>query len=48
MAIKKVSVEKSRVEFREASLPGYEFGSRGTELSRVFGIGSSRIMAKSN
>jgi hypothetical protein len=28
------------VEFRYASLPGYEVGSRDTELSRVFGIGS--------
>jgi hypothetical protein len=26
---------KSRVEFREASPPGYELGSRGIELSRV-------------
>jgi hypothetical protein len=28
------------VEFRDASLPGYGFGSRGIELSQVFGIGS--------
>jgi hypothetical protein len=33
------------VEFRYASLPGYEHGSRGIELSRVFGIGSCRTMA---
>jgi hypothetical protein len=43
---KKISVEKNVVEFRDASLPGYELGSRGIELSRVFGIGSSRIMAR--
>jgi hypothetical protein len=30
--MKKSSVEKSRVEFRDASLPGYEFGNRGIEL----------------
>jgi hypothetical protein len=36
----------SRVQFLEASLPGYEFWSRGIELSRVFGIGSWRIMAR--
>jgi hypothetical protein len=33
MVIKKGSVEKSRVEFRDASLPGYELGSRGIEVS---------------
>jgi hypothetical protein len=33
LAIKKCSVEKNRVEFRDASLPGYELGSRGIELS---------------
>jgi hypothetical protein len=32
--------------FRNASLPGYELGSRGIELSRVFGIGSCRIIAR--
>jgi hypothetical protein len=36
--------EESRVS--SASLPGYELGSRGIELSRVFGIGSCRIMAR--
>jgi hypothetical protein len=41
------SIEQpSRVEFRDASLPGYELGSRGIELSRVFGIGSLKIMAR--
>jgi hypothetical protein len=48
VVIKKSSFEKSessRVEFRDTSLPGYELGSRGIELSRVFGIGSCRIMA---
>jgi hypothetical protein len=42
----KNSAEKSRVEFRDASLPGYELGSRGIELSRLFGIGSSSIMVR--
>jgi hypothetical protein len=46
MVIKKSSAEKNRVEFRDASLPGYELGSRGIELSRVFGIGSYGIMAR--
>jgi hypothetical protein len=44
--IKKSSVEKNRAEFRDASLPGYELGSRGIEPGRVFGIGSCRIMAR--
>jgi hypothetical protein len=35
-----------RVEFRDDSLPGYELGSRGIELNRVFGIDSCRIMAR--
>jgi hypothetical protein len=34
------------VEFRDASLPGYELGSRGIELNRAFGIGFCRIMAR--
>jgi hypothetical protein len=33
VVIKKSSVDKSRVEFRDASLPGYELGSKGFELS---------------
>jgi hypothetical protein len=28
------------VEFRDASLLGYELQSRGNELSQVFGVGS--------
>jgi hypothetical protein len=39
-------VESSRVEFRDTSLPGYELGSTGIELSRVFRIVSCRIMAR--
>jgi hypothetical protein len=30
----------------EASLMGYELGSGGTELSRVFGISSCRIVTR--
>jgi hypothetical protein len=30
---KKNSDELSRVQFRDASLPGYELGSRGIEMS---------------
>jgi hypothetical protein len=36
----------SRVEFRDVRLSGYELGSRGIELSRVFGIGIRRIMTR--
>jgi hypothetical protein len=32
--IRKNSVEKNGVEFRDASLPGYALGNRGFELSR--------------
>jgi hypothetical protein len=34
------------VEFRDTSLPGYDLGSTGIVLSRVFGVGSCRIMAR--
>jgi hypothetical protein len=34
--------QKLRVEFRVISQPGYELGSRGIELSWVFGMGSCR------
>jgi hypothetical protein len=37
---------KELVGFRGASLPGYAFGSRGIELSRVFEIGSYRTIAR--
>jgi hypothetical protein len=43
---KKYFVETKAVEFRDASLPRYEPGSRGTELSGVLGIGSCRIMGR--
>jgi hypothetical protein len=33
VVIKKSSAEKGRAEIRDASLPGYELGSRGIELS---------------
>jgi hypothetical protein len=33
VVLQKSAVEKNRVEFRDASLPGYELGSRGIELS---------------
>jgi hypothetical protein len=46
VVIKKISVEKNGVEFRDVSLPGYELGSRGIEFSRVFGIGSCSITAR--
>jgi hypothetical protein len=44
--VEKSSRVKWRVKFRDASLPGHELGSRGIELSRVFRIGSCRIMAR--
>jgi hypothetical protein len=45
VVIKKSSAEavQRRVEFRDANLPGCEFGSRGIELSRVCGIGKKVI-----
>jgi hypothetical protein len=46
MVMKKISVERNEVEVRDASLPGYEHGNRGIELSRVLGSDSCRIMAR--
>jgi hypothetical protein len=46
VVIKKSSVEKNGVGFRDASLPRYELRHRGIELNRVFGIGSCRIVAR--
>jgi hypothetical protein len=37
---------KESVELRDARLLGYELGSRGIELTQIFGIGSYRIMAR--
>jgi hypothetical protein len=42
----KNSFEPNRVPLRDTSLPGYQLWSRGIELSRVFGFGSFRIMAR--
>jgi hypothetical protein len=38
--------KEESVVFRDCSLPGYELGSREVEVSRVFGIGVYRIMAR--
>jgi hypothetical protein len=46
VVIKKSWDERSRVKFRDASLPGYELGSRGIDLNRVFGIGNCRITVR--
>jgi hypothetical protein len=36
------------VEFRDASLQGYELGTRGRELSRVSGVGSCQVTMESS
>jgi hypothetical protein len=43
-SIKSVAVENG-VVFVDASLPGYELGSRAIESSRVSGVGSCKILA---
>jgi hypothetical protein len=40
------ALEEESVEFGDVSQPGYELGSRGTEHSGVFRIGSCRILAR--
>jgi hypothetical protein len=40
------SIKQYRLEFRDASLPGFELGSRATELSRIFGVDSCRMMSR--
>jgi hypothetical protein len=42
----KSAVVENGVVFLDASLPGYELGSRAIESSRVFGVGSCRILAR--
>jgi hypothetical protein len=42
----RVVMKSRRFEFRDTSLPGCQLGSRGVELSRVFGIDSCRIKAR--
>jgi hypothetical protein len=42
VVIRKNPFERNGVELQNASLPGYELGSRGIE----FGIGSCRIMTR--
>jgi hypothetical protein len=46
MFINKSWNERYWIEFRDASLPEYELGSREFELSPVFGMGSCRITAR--
>jgi hypothetical protein len=46
VVLKKNAVEENGVKLRDVSLPGYELGSRGIELSPVFGTGICIIMAR--